>query len=362
MQWFAWLPTDPALRLASLVASALAMVTVVVLVYVRLVSALASRRRRLREDFNRRWRPALARASLEGAMTSELPPPRGEHRLWWLMLWNRIQRQLRGESTARLNAFLQASGLDQHALRLLRRPGVRNRLVALETLRHLGDAAHWDAVEPLSRGRNPFVAFAAAQALIAMDAQRATHALLPITLERESWGGQRMSALCRQAGREAVTPALLDALRHADAHTQSRLAPLLAFADPMRTAPWARERVLADADPHNRQAALKALGELGDPRDKALLVQSLNDSDPAVRLTAAQALRGCADIGDVDTLLSALADRSWWVRRQVADTLAALPRLGEDALQAMLPRVQDRYGREALERALAERHSRSGAP
>jgi len=360
MEWTGWLPVDPLLRLASLIASLLAAVTVLVLLQVLVLSTLATRQRRAREVFDAQWRPHMARASLDADVPRELPPPSGRRRLWWLMLWNKLQRKLRGESTSRLNRLLLANALDGYALRLLRFPGVRNRLVALETLRHLGDRAHWDAVEPLARGRNPFVAFAAAQALIAMDAPRATRTVLPIALEGEHWGGQRLVALCRQAGRDAVTDALLDLLARADARALARLAPLLAFADPARAAPWARERAVGDADARNRQASLKALGELGDPRDKPLIVRSLHDEDPAVRLTAAQALRASADLSDIEVLLPALADQSWWVRREVADTLAALPRMDDGALQSLLPRVEDRYGREALERARAERAMRTG--
>ncbi|RDY67768.1 HEAT repeat domain-containing protein [Lysobacter soli] len=360
MEWTSWLPVDPLLRLASLIASLLAVVTVLVLLQVLVLSTLATRQRRAREAFDRQWRPHMAMASLDNDIVCDLPAPRGRRRLWWLMLWNKLQRKLRGEATSRLNRLLLSLGLDEYALRLLRFPGVRNRLVALETLRHLGDAAHWDAVEPLAHGRNPFVAFAAAQALIAMDAPRATRTVLPIALEGEHWGGQRLVALCRQAGRDAVTDALLDLLARADARALARLAPLLAFADPVRAAPWARERALGDADARNRQASLKALGELGDPRDKPLIVRSLHDEDPAVRLTAAQALRASADLSDIEVLLPALADQSWWVRREVADTLAALPRMDDGALQSLLPRVEDRYGREALERARAERAMRAG--
>ena len=363
MEWPAWLPDDPALRLASLMAGLLVIVTVLVLLQVLAVSAFATRRQRQREAFNRLWRPRLALASLGDGGGEAPAPPRGEPRLWWLMLWNRMQRQLRGESSARLNRYLAALGMERHAIALLHGRGVRRRLVALETLRHLADPKHWDAADALVRGRNPFVAFAAAQAMIAMDAERATRALLPVALAREDWGGQRLTALCRQAGREAVTVALLESLeRGGSAGEQARMAPLIAFATPARVAPWAREHLRHDADAGNRRAALKALGELSDPRDKPLLLRALQDEDAGVRLAAAQALRGAADAGDMAPLLAALADRSWWVRRQVADMLVALPRMDEATLESLPLRVEDRYGREALERALAERRSRGASP
>ncbi|GAB2518472.1 HEAT repeat domain-containing protein [Lysobacter humi (ex Lee et al. 2017)] len=354
---FAWLPPDPALRLAAWTALGLAAVTLAVLLQVLAVSALATRERRRREAFERRWRPRLAQASITGDAVIDLPAPRGRQRLWWLMLWNRMQRQLRGQAGDRLNALLRALGLDGYALRLLRRPGVRGRLVALETLRHLGDDAHWRAVAPVVEAGNPFVALAAAHALIDIDPPRAMRRLLPVALRRDDWGGQRLASLCRHAGREAVTPALLDALDGADPARTARLRPLLAAADPARIAPWARDCMRGDPDPRNRQAAVQALGELTDPRDHALLAAMLVDDDPGVRLAAVDALARQGRADDVDVLVPLLADRSWWVRRRAADTLVALPRISEAQLQALVPAIEDRYGREALARALAERNA-----
>jgi HEAT repeat protein len=361
MHWPA-LPADPALRLATLIALTLAAVTLLVLVQVLLISAWAGRERRLREAFGRTWRPQLALASIDAASRPDAPTPRGRRRLWWLMQWNRLQRQLRGDANRRLNVLIRDYRLDRHALRLLRRPGVRNRLVALEALRHLGDAAHWSQVAPLVRAGNPFVSLAAAQALVAMDAPAAMRLLLPMALERPDWGRQRVIALCRAAGREAVTPPLLDRLERADARQASKLVSLLACADPVRVAPWARHCALTDPDPRDRAAALQALGELGDPRDRALFLQAFADEDASVRLAAVAALRRQAHSGDADALVGLLADRSWWVRRQAADTLVALPRVSGAQLQARLPGIADRYGREALARALAERMQRQDAP
>lgn len=354
MDWLAWLPHDPTLRLASLIACLLVAVTLAMLVQVLATSMLAARRKRQRDAFNNQWRPRLAQMSLEGAVAG-FDPPRGKHRRWWLLLWNRMQRQLRGTASLRLNELIPALALDGYALSLLRGRSVRGKLVALETFRHLGDETYWNEIVPLCRGGNPFVTFAAAQALIAMDPERAIRQVLPQALERENWGAQRLSALCRQAGRVAVTPALLEALEQAGPTRLARLTPLLAQAEPARIAPWARARAVNDGDARNRAAALQALGELGDPVDKKLILQALHDADPSVRLVAVEALHKRADIADLDVLLALLADHSWWVRRQAADTIATLPRLDADALRALLPGVQDKYGHEALARALAER-------
>lgn len=361
-----WLPADPVLRLAAQSALALAAITLAVLVQVLVVSAVAARQRRQRDAFNALWRPALAVAgldddALDAATLAALPAPARGRRLWWLMLWNRMQRQVRGASTQRLNRVLHRLGLEPQVRRLLRGRGVRARLVALEASRHLGDRAHWDLVAPQLQARNPFVSLAAAHALVAIDAARAMRLVMPLATARLDWGVPRVAALCQQAGRDAVTPPLLDALDASDPAGLDRLVPLLRHADPRGVAPWARGCLAHDPEPRHRTGAVQILGELHDPRDRDALVRALDDEDAAVRLVAVEALRARLGADDAALLVPRLADRSWWVRRAAADTLVALPRIDEATLATWLDGVDDRYGREALQRALDERRARTSA-
>ena len=52
--------------------------------------------------------------------------------------------------------------------------------------------------------------------------------------------------------------------------------------------------------------------------------------------------------------LPLLGDPSWWVRQAAADSLATLPNATPERLQGLLERVEDRYGQDALRRAIAE--------
>lgn len=73
-----------------------------------------------------------------------------------------------------------------------------------------------------------------------------------------------------------------------------------------------------------------------------------------MRLAALLALHKQARREDSELFLPLLADRSWWVRQAAADSLATLPGASPDALQQLLEQVHDRYGRDALRRAIAE--------
>jgi HEAT repeat protein len=73
-----------------------------------------------------------------------------------------------------------------------------------------------------------------------------------------------------------------------------------------------------------------------------------------VRLAALQALHKQARREDSELFLPLLSDSSWWVRQAAADSLAAMPGATLEGLQHMLEQVRDRYGRDALRRAIAE--------
>ncbi len=61
---------------------------------------------------------------------------------------------------------------------------------------------------------------------------------------------------------------------------------------------------------------------------------------------------------DLDALLRLLSDENWWVRYRSAQAIAWLPFLEKDDVLRILERTGDRYGRESLERSIAEREAR----
>ena len=124
--------------------------------------------------------------------------------------------------------------------------------------------------------------------------------------------------------------------------------------DPRHAAPWARARLDQGAPVEQLQVALRCLSELGDPRDRPRLLRALGNEQEGVRLAALLALHKQARREDSELFLPLLAYRSWWVRQAAADSLATLPGASPDALQQLLEQVHDRYGRDALRRAIAE--------
>ena len=356
LQDVATLPDDPILRLAVYAAMALGGLTLLIMVQVLVVSELAARRERCREAFVATWRPRLVGWTLAEEAPATTPPRRERETLWFLLLWVRLHRQLRGVARERLNALFFSLDLTGRVLSMLDSRRAHRRLVALTCLSHLGSDRFWSDVTPLLEARNTLVALAAAQALVAMDPRRAMARLVPLIARRRDLAMPRLQALCRQAGPGAVTPPLLEGLTASSFAHRDRLAMLLGSADPARVGPWAR-RCLAERDAESEAvifAALASLGELGDPRDHDLLSGCLDSDTPRVRFAALKALRGQARRDDEALLMPHLGDRDWWVRQAAADSLAGLPGITRARLELLLEACTDRYGRDALRRAMAE--------
>nr|WP_198034475.1 HEAT repeat domain-containing protein [Halomonas sp. 1513] len=356
------LPDDPVLRLAVYSALALALLTLLVMSQVLVLSELAARREVRRQAFIAAWRPHLAAWSMQAEESALPSPPRGRReRMWFLLLWSRMQRQLRGTARQRLNVLLERLGMLDAVVGLLESRAVHHRLVALTCLRYLADVAHWYAASPLLESRNAAVSLAAAQTLVAMDARRAMQRILPLIASRRDWALPRLEALCQQAGRDAVSGPLLEQLDTPQGDT-GRCVALLSWAEPSQAASWAR-RFLAEPpasgewqghDVEARCAALRSLGELCDPRDRERLVAGLNSEAPTVRLAALAALRRQASAADAPLLAALLEDANWWVRQAAADALVSLPGMRSDKLITLLEGLNDRYGQDALRRAMAE--------
>lgn len=284
---------------------------------------------------------------------------RREERLWFLLMWANLQRQLRGSTKQRLNKLFDQLSMDSYVVALLESRSVHRRLLALACFSHLAEERYWAAVAPLVTSSNSIESLAAAQALVAMNPARGMRLLVPFYMQRKDWARLRFSALCQQAGREATSPAVLSALKQ---ESHPRIAALMTWVEPAKAAEWARKTLrrvptTAELDVEQRDAvcaALRCLGELHDRQDRELIQTALNHPLADVRVAALHALKRQSSAEDDANFTLALSDPNWWVRQAAADALVSLPGIDEERLNALLEGLQDRYGQDALRRAIAE--------
>jgi HEAT repeat protein len=268
-----------------------------------------------------------------------------------LTLWNHAQESVRGEATARLNAFARACGLERAAQRLLRKRGLYGKLLGVVTLGHLRDTSCWDALVTLAADERPVLSLCAARALMLIDAKRALPELLPAFLSRSQWPLSRVASILAEAGPDRVSAALIAAIDEEQSGRRARLVRLLDLADGEMTIPHIARMLRESEDEALLLACLKSLHL---PHDVAPVRALLTHTSWRVRTQAARALGRIGSREDIPSLLPALADPVWWVRYRAAQALVALPGLDPQELAAIRSRLTDRYAVDMLEQAQAE--------
>jgi HEAT repeat protein len=297
-----------------------------------------------------RWRPVLA-AVIAGDDPPAHEPAAAELRDV-LALWNQHAVAVKGPARERLAAWARGWRLEERAATLLERGSVRDRLLALATLGHLADRAYFILVLVHARLADPLVSLAAARALIAMDGAEAFVALRRELLEREDWPVARLLAAFREHRSERLAGLFADALEQASGPRLTRMLQLAQAVPQERIAAQLRRVLESDAERETLVAALKLLA---DPRDAPLARRYAAHGEWVVRLAAVRALGRIATKPDLPVLCGALADPVWWVRQRAADAIVGLPYLTAPQLKLLQTIVADRFGADALARALAEK-------
>jgi len=140
-------------------------------------------------------------------------------------------------------------------------------------------------------------------------------------------------------------------LLRADPDTAATLVRLLARIAPGEAAGVVRQ--LLDAEVDDRVISV-CLQLVTDPQDHERVVRLLASPRWHVRMHAAAALGRLGEPSDRDLLVPLLSDSVWWVRYRTAQALLALPGMGASGLRLVKERLDDAYGRDIIDHALAE--------
>jgi HEAT repeat protein len=307
-----------------------------------------------RRSFVATWRPRLAAIALEDGGRHLDDLPRLEHRdlAMFLREWIAIHEALDKDSCRGLQALSQRLGLGEAAVRLLRRRRLHDRLLGTVALGHVGDPRHWDVLLEEARSSNLPVSLAAARALVRLDPPRAIATLMPLLERRDDWPRTRIWPLLQEAGPDAVTAPLVDAVRRGGPREQARLARFLPLADEATATALVRELLREAA---SEPVIASCLAVVDSPEELPAIRALASHPRWHIRMLAAKALGRLGQREDEAMLTSLLGDAEWWVRYRAAQALVALPWMRRDGALAIRNGVADRYAADAMEQALAER-------
>ena len=219
---------------------------------------------------------------------------------------------------------------------------------AWEAVVALGDAAEPALIEGLSAADPTVAEFCAG----ALGGRGAKAALDPLMVALKTWSVRRYVAAWAlgEIGDTRAIPALVAALGDRDIEVAKYAArslikfgkeatdPLLkALEDPSEQTrhyavralgeiqdPRSADTLLALAGRVDRGVHLWALGRLGDRRGFETVAAAVADQDRTVRLTAIQALNDLGDARAVPVLTTALADPEWMIREWAARGLESI--------------------------------------
>jgi HEAT repeats len=318
--------------------------------------------RAVKRRFNRRhlrcldtWRPVLYQAAM--GETPAVPALAPQDEASFLLLWNQLQDGLRGR-TSREGLNRVARMVDAHAAarRALRPRVAQERLLALRTLRYLGEPGDFELVRPLLDERGPTMCLAAARALFHIDRTAATPEVWRRLRRRTDWPLAQVAAVLRDSdlgdadmsGLAAAFAAQLPGLETAEL---KRLLPLLASFEEKAASAVVRRLLSPIQVPEVVSAALK------QARGKELLPDVVRlCAHPAwpVRTQAAAALGRLGGPAERDLLLTLMGDRQWWVRYRAAQALLS-GRFGDlEEISRLGGRLQDPFARDIFLHVLAE--------
>ncbi|HVI96145.1 MAG TPA: HEAT repeat domain-containing protein [Anaeromyxobacter sp.] len=340
---------DPFIAAAWAIGLVALTITVGLALQVLAMRARSVRRERRRDAVLAAWRPVLFERVLGGAPPLPAVSRRDEDTV--LLLWTQLQDGLRGDARERLNAV--GAEIDAHAMarRRLARDAALDRLLGLRTLGYLGCVADYPDVALHLDDARPYLCLAAARALVHIDPARAPGDVLPRLAARGDWPVPLFATVLGEADAREVASRFRALHATVTSEQRVRLLPLLSVLDAAIGDEILRE-LLANADaPDVLGAALRCVrsaGLLGDVRRLC--------AHPAwaVRTQAAAALGRVGGPAERDVLLGLLTDSQWWVRYRAAKALASGRFGGREEVTALASGLGDRFARDIVEHALAE--------
>lgn len=353
MDWLFQSEFDTAVRIALWSIAAVTVTTFILFAYtiaLRVVTLVQARRR---QRFLVSWRDVFIHSMLSQKAATEQTLPslsRGDH-TDLLEEWNRARGIVSGSAVENLIELARRTGIPDLALKLLRKRGVRSRILAVQTFGHLRDSAHRGEIRQLVEHENTALSITAAVALVEIDPDYGASIIVPLIEQRRDWPVNRVSILLRLAGSQRVSEPLYRAIRSAEDDGRIYLLKFARLMEPEVLDALVGDLIASSNDPGVLSAALKLFsGYEGVPR-----LEWLTQHETwYVRMQAAKVIGRVGQEEHLQLLESMLDDPEWWVRYRAAQSIASLPFLGPNQLRKLQKKQSDRYAVDILQQAFAE--------
>jgi HEAT repeat protein len=342
---------DPQTAFALTLASGALVAGVLLLTAIALLGAMRRWRTRRMAAIENRWRNALSQAA-EDPRGAALPAIGTWDLPHFLEAWNRMLESADEQTAERLGTLLGLHGIDERALGMLGKRSARLKLAAITATGHMRDPRAWDALEKIALDRDPIISFAAARAMLRIDARRALDTLSLSIPARDDWPLARLATVFESLGAHMVTNPLITMLLRRPRPGLDRVVKLARYGQPEKISGIVRGWLGSSTDPDVLMAALACIE---DRSDLPWAVGAAEHSEWRVRMAAARAIGRIGNREELPVLLLLLRDPVWWVRYHSAHGLVRLEGLAPHELQALHEGAKDSFAADMLSQALAER-------
>lgn len=349
-----WLPQDPMLGLVFMLGVGIIICSLLMLVIVFVLRIRLLIRQRRERFYEKQWQPLLAECVF--GMPAVLPQVPRKLRYHFLKIWNFHHESLVGSSRVNLETLAAGMHLEDVARDLMHSGDLRERLIAVMTLGHLGDRTQWHELRALVSDPSPMLSLLAARALLDIDAQATLAWLVTVMAAREDWPLSRVVNMLKEAGPDLVTLPLISAteaaVRAGKGEIQvARLLRMMEVAHTERVAPVAGRIAREVRSPELIAAALRLVQ---DPRDLEIVRAHAGHEAWFVRSSAIRVLGRIGGNADRALLAEKLGDEHWWVRYRAARALLVLPGTRLEDLEKIRDTLNDPYAADILTQAIAE--------
>ena len=344
-------PPDPFFSYAVLI-DAIALILTLLLILAAIYLRMALNRRVQQErDFFAVWRPLML-SSLDSSVPAGLPSLASSDRMYFLKLWNDLMRSASGNASGNLIRIALGVGADRFSRRMLRHGSRAECLLATIALGYLRDHSARDALVTQTMAADSVTSLHAFHALVRIDADTAASELTPLMLAREDWPVAQVASILQPAQSAFMLPLL-----EATAETRAtHLARTLRLIEALHlTLPHATIASLLQQE--NPETVIGALRIANDVGLLPLIRQHLHHPDWRARLQSARALGRIGEYTDVNRLVPLLADKEWWVRYRSAQALVGMSFFSLTEAEMLRTNLSDRFARDMLAQAIAERYA-----
>jgi hypothetical protein len=329
-----------------------ALSVVLALALLAVLIALRSHNARIRarmEVLDATWRDLFAQAAGGEPLRETMPALFDWQRFAVMRLY--LECRANRESD-RLDEIARRAGFPERALSMLRGNDA-DKILALNVLGALREAAAFDGAVALCSERSPELSRAAAHCALRVDPEFLPHVLRLIG-DRSDWVRSRVEAMLRETSPSQLTHRMAEAIAGADDEGKTRLLDFVRFCSPSGARSICRVIFAEASSAEAIAAALRSLAPLASDEDHVTAVQYCRHPDPIVVISALRVLRRCVRDEDRALLAELTAGKNYWVRLRAAEAVVELYGQSGGA-ERFMGSHPDRFARDAVRQALSER-------